>query len=252
MNTRLMQDLLKDITLQGRQGLRHQARERQHRRRYRHGHHAASTAPRAPSSSTRCTSSSPSTPRRTARAISTSTTWTSYTLTTTCCQIDLHQALQGRLLHRPRLPARAQRHLQLRRAGLHRHPVQPERPARRSVASCNFDYGHGRGREQDLSASAIARTSWPRPSSCWTDDAEDRRLRARSCDARAESERLGCPALERSDGVSAPPRRTLLDCRACVGGRYGRARAGLRRARTPSRETDRADLSRPWRRWSTT
>ena len=47
---------------------------------------------------------------------------------------DRHpKAVRGRLLHRPRHPAGAQRHLLLRRPGLHRHPVQPERPARRPV-----------------------------------------------------------------------------------------------------------------------
>ena len=55
------------------------------------------------------------------------------TLTTTCCQIDLHEAVPRRLFHRSRLPARAERHpFSYSRAGLHRHPVQPERPARRS------------------------------------------------------------------------------------------------------------------------
>ena len=33
------------------------------------------------------------------------------TLTTTCCQIDIDKAVRGRFLHRPRLPAGAQRHL---------------------------------------------------------------------------------------------------------------------------------------------
>ena len=40
-------------------------------------------------------------------------------------------AVPRRVLHRPRLPAGAQEHRQLRGAGGHRHPVQPERPARR-------------------------------------------------------------------------------------------------------------------------
>ena len=73
-----------------------------------------------------------------------------YTLTTTCCQIELRQAVQGRLLHRPRRAARAQRHRQLCGARLHRHPVEPERPARRPVASCDFDYGLADGRAQDV------------------------------------------------------------------------------------------------------
>ena len=56
-----------------------------------------------------------------------------YTLTTTCCQSRAAQAVQGRLLHRPRRAARAERHRQLRGAGLHRYPEQPERPARWAV-----------------------------------------------------------------------------------------------------------------------
>ena len=54
------------------------------------------------------------------------------TLTTTCSQIDLTGAVQGRLLHGSRRAARAAGHRQLFRAGVHRHPEQPERSARRS------------------------------------------------------------------------------------------------------------------------
>ena len=53
-----------------------------------------------------------------------------YTLTTTCCQIELKKLFKGAS---PRATAccASQRHRQLRGAGLHRHPEQPERPARR-------------------------------------------------------------------------------------------------------------------------
>ena len=56
-----------------------------------------------------------------------------YTLTETCCQIDLIKLFEQRVLHRPRVPAGALTSiLQLRRPGLHRHPGQPERDARRA------------------------------------------------------------------------------------------------------------------------
>ena len=41
------------------------------------------------------------------------------------------QAVQRRFLHGPRFSARAQRHPELFRPGMYRHPVQSERPARR-------------------------------------------------------------------------------------------------------------------------
>ena len=65
---------------------------------------------------------------------------------------DRHQkAVRGGLLHRPRHPAGAQRHLLLRRPVLHRHPVQPKRPARRPERG-QLRLRHGRRRAQDLRA----------------------------------------------------------------------------------------------------
>ena len=59
------------------------------------------------------------------------------------------ETLQGRLLHGPRRAARAERHRQLRCARLHRHPVQPERPARRA-GHLRLRLRPGRRRAQDV------------------------------------------------------------------------------------------------------
>jgi hypothetical protein len=72
-----------------------------------------------------------------------------YMLTETCCQIDLLKLFQRRLLHGPRLPARAERHHLVCRAGLHRHSGQPERDARRPEHP-QFRLLHGAGREKDV------------------------------------------------------------------------------------------------------
>ena len=59
------------------------------------------------------------------------------------------EALCRRLLYRPRLSPGAQRHRLLLRPGLHRHSVQPERPARRPVHR-QLRLRHGRRRAEDL------------------------------------------------------------------------------------------------------
>ena len=103
MNTPPDADIYEDITFyKAAVDSRHQARKRQHRRRYRHGRDAQVRLRGRQAVQRDVRAQARSTPRRTATATSTSTTWTFYTLTTTCCQIDLHQAVRGRLLHRPR------------------------------------------------------------------------------------------------------------------------------------------------------
>ncbi len=83
------------------------------------------------------------------------------TLTTTCCQIDLAEAVPRRFFHRSRLPAGAERHPFVFRAGLHRHPVQSERPARRAERA-ELRLLDGAGCAQDL-PQAVPRQSCQGP-----------------------------------------------------------------------------------------
>ena len=65
-------------------------------------------------------------------ATSTSTTWISCTLTTTCCPDRPDQALRRAAFPPATASLREPNDIaSLFRSGLHRHPVQPERPARR-------------------------------------------------------------------------------------------------------------------------
>ena len=106
------------------------------------------------------------------------------TLTTTCCQIDLLKLFQGGF---PPVTAsaRAERHPFVLRAGLHRHPVQPERPAWRAVVS-ELRLLDGPGRARRPSA-ALFKTTWPRPLRCTRDDNSE-------VDARALTERVRTPS----------------------------------------------------------
>ena len=87
------------------------------------------------------------------------------TLTTTCCQIDLLKLFRDGFSTGHGFLREPNDIRSLRRAGVHRHPVEPERPARRSVSVPNFDYSHGAGCAQDL-PQAVPRAISPRPSRC--------------------------------------------------------------------------------------
>ena len=178
------------------------------------------------------------------RATSTSMTWTFYTLTTTCCQIDLHQAVPRRLLHRPRLPAGAQRHRQLFRPGLHRHPVQPERPARRPEHR-QLRLRHGPRRAKDL-CQALPAQPGPARWSCSCDAGGRRRKPPRSSGALMQTATGpepdpggDKPAIGRPEAPAAwaivRPTRPLQACQA------------LRPANAPRRRPTGPPI-RPWRR----
>ena len=75
-----------------------------------------------------------------------------YTLTTTCCQIDLLKLFHGGFSTGHGVLREPQRHLQLFRPGVHRHPVQPERPARRPERASTLTTAWRRASKRPISS----------------------------------------------------------------------------------------------------
>ena len=105
--------------------------------------------------------------RPTARAISTSTTWIFYTLTTTCCQIDLHQALSAAASP----PATACCASRTTSPAIPRWPASPSSPTRTTStaasASSTLTTAMADGRAKDL-PQALPRQRHAAAWSCWS------------------------------------------------------------------------------------
>ena len=117
--------------VQGRVRIGREAREREYRRRHRHGHHAQIRLGGRQAVLRHVCAESGALPRRISTGDIHIHDLDFLTLTTTCCQIDTDKLFKGGFCTGHGFLREPQRHRQLCGAGLHRHSVQPERPARR-------------------------------------------------------------------------------------------------------------------------